>query len=573
MNSTLRIWLPGLGLIIAALLAWSNTWSAPFVFDDRAAILDNPTIRDLSRLGEVLAPPADGRAVAGRPVVNLSLALNYAVGQANPRGYHVVNLAVHVLAALVLFGLLRRTPWPEPLHGQAVTGAFLVALLWTLHPLQTETVTCVVQRTESLCALFYLLVLYGIALAGTASTPKGAFLGSVVAVTAAVLGMATKEVMVTAPVVALLYDRTFLAGSMAEAWRRRRGLYLGLMASWIVLAVLVRQGGGARGTAAGWGAGVGSVSYLLLQSKAVLLYLRLAIFPHPLVVDYGPAVPVTFAEAAGSLAVIAVLMGATAWALVRRPALGFLGAAFFLILAPSSSVVPLSAQGMAEHRMYLPLAAVLVLVVAGLLRWLGRGALVAVLVLAMASGVATWRRNAVYGREVTLWSDTVAQVPRNLRARVNLGAALLDAGQPAAAAAQLEEARRLQPNAPEPPADLCHAYLKLGRVDEAIAQGEAALALAPGHAVATANLAEALYQRGNQQASQQQFAAAIATYRRAIALVPAYAAARNNLANALLVTGQVDAAIAEYREVLRRWPGDKSVQENLAQAEALKAGR
>ncbi len=573
MNRLLRIWLPVLALVGAALLAWSNTGSAPFVFDDRAAIVDNPTIRDLGNLGAVLLPPADGRAVGGRPVVNLSFALNYAWGGTDPRGYHAVNLAIHVLAALTLLGLLRRTPWPAAVREFAAPGSFLIALLWTLHPLQTETVTCVVQRTESLCALWYLLVLYGVARAGTAASPVEARAGTVLAVSAAVLGMATKEVMVTAPVVALFYDRTFLAGSWAEAWRRRRGLYLGLMASWIVLAALVWQGGGARGTAAGWGEGVGSGSYLLLQAQAVLRYLRLALWPHPLVVDYGPAVPPALGAALGPVMVVGALLGATVWALVRRPALGFLGAAFFLILAPSSSFVPLSAQGIAEHRMYLPLAALIAAVGAGLLRWLGRAALAVALPVALGAGVMTWQRNAIYASEVTLWTDTVAQVPGNVRARVNLGAALLEAGEPAAAAAQLEAARRLQPNAPEPAANLALAYRRLGRIEEAVAQGEAALGLAPGHAAATANLAEALYERGNQLAAQQQFPAAIAAYRRAAALVPAYAAARNNLANALLVTGQVEAAIAEYREVLRLRPGDRSVQENLAQAEALRAGR
>ena len=145
--------------------------------------------------------------------------------------------------------------------------------------------------------------------------------------------------------------------------------------------------------------------------------------------------------------------------------------------------------------------------------------------------------------------------------------------QPAAAALQFEAARRLQPNAPEPHANLCHVYLKLGRVDEAVAEGEAALALAPGQGMAALNLAEALYESGNGLAAGRRFSRAIDAYRRAVALVPGYAAARNNLANALLVTGEVDAAIAEYREVLRLRPDDRSVQENLAQAEAIRTAR
>ena len=129
--------------------------SNAFVFLDVADIVDNPTIRHLGQLGRVLSPPAaGGLTVGGRPVVNLTLALNYAFGGTNVWGYHALNLLIHILAGLALFGVVRRTPPRSTLF------AFAVALLWTVHPLQTESVTYIIQRAESLMGLFYLLTLY-----------------------------------------------------------------------------------------------------------------------------------------------------------------------------------------------------------------------------------------------------------------------------------------------------------------------------------------------------------------------------------------------------------------------------
>jgi len=155
------------GIVGAAVAAYSNTFSNRFVFLDVADIVNNPTIRHLGSLARVLSPPAaGGLTVGGRPVVNLTLAINYALGGTGVWGYHAVNLLIHVLAGLTLFGIVRRTlirtfkagagsGWKDP-----VVFAFGVALLWTLHPLQTESVSYVVQRAEALMGLFYLLTLY-----------------------------------------------------------------------------------------------------------------------------------------------------------------------------------------------------------------------------------------------------------------------------------------------------------------------------------------------------------------------------------------------------------------------------
>ena len=150
-------------IVAAGIIVYSNSLAAPFIFDDLRTILNNQQIRRLSPLSVPLSPPPE-TPVAGRPLVNLSFALNYAAGELNPRGYRLTNLTIHLLGALTLFGLVRRTlllPSLSPRFGTHSTDlAFVVALIWALHPLQTETIDYLTQRTESMMGLFYLLTMY-----------------------------------------------------------------------------------------------------------------------------------------------------------------------------------------------------------------------------------------------------------------------------------------------------------------------------------------------------------------------------------------------------------------------------
>ncbi len=211
-------------LIAAGIWAYHSSFQGPFIFDDVHSIPLNPYIRHLWPIREVLTAPRNC-SVNGRPTVCLTLALNYAWSGLNVWGYHAFNLAVHLLSALVLFGILRRTLDGEKLRdqfgGAAVGLAAAIALLWEIHPLQTESVTYIVQRTELLMGLFLLLTLY-CTLRGACSVRPGAWY--LAAVAACAFGMGSKEVMVSAPLLVLLYDRVFLASSFRELWQRRAGL-------------------------------------------------------------------------------------------------------------------------------------------------------------------------------------------------------------------------------------------------------------------------------------------------------------------------------------------------------------
>lgn len=258
--------------------------------------------------------------------------------------------------------------------------------------------------------------------------------------------------------------------------------------------------------------------------------------------------------------------------MARKPALGFLGASFFLILAPSSSFVPVATQTMAEHRMYLPLAAGLTLLGLAAHALAGRRAVVVLLALAAGAGALTARRNLVYHSELALWADTVAHRPENPRAHTNLGIALVEAGRLPEAVSQFEGSLALDPDNAPTHLNLAHTLVALGRREEAIPHYSAVLRLAPDNAQdAPGRLADVCYDLGNQAAARADFDGAMTRYRQALAAVPGHVAARNNLANALLVSGRVDEAIAEYREVLRAKPDAPQVRENLARALELQS--
>ena len=239
----LRVWVVVVLIVGAGVLAYHNSFGGAFIFDDFSSIGENSSITKLWPPWQALSPPSGGEAVQNRPIVNFSLAINYALGGTDVWGYHATNLAVHLLAALTLFGIVRRTlrlpTVSEGLRENSTLLALATALIWMVHPLQTEAVTYIIQRTESLAGMFYLLSLYLVIRGMSSSRSLWWYIPAVIS---CALGMGSKEMMVTAPLIILLYDRVFVSRSFKEVFRRRGILYLALAATWGILLVLVSTG-------------------------------------------------------------------------------------------------------------------------------------------------------------------------------------------------------------------------------------------------------------------------------------------------------------------------------------------
>ena len=423
--------------MLCGIVAYSDSFRGPFIFDDIDAILNNPHVnRALPDSGR--NPPT---TLSGRPVLWASFAANYAIGGMRVEIYHITNLLIHVSCGTVLFGIVRRNLssrfWGDRFEKSAHWLAGTVTAVWLVHPLNTEAVTYTVQRAESLTALFYLLVIY--------CQIRDWKLAAVIA---CAVGMGTKEVMATAPLVALIYDRTFISGSFASAMKARASLYVGLAATWIIPAAVVLTG--SRSASVG---DIAPLDYARTQLGVIAHYVALAFWPQNLVLDYYDwPIMHSWGKVGWPGILVAVSLVLTIVFLLRKPWLGFLGAWFFLILAPSSSVLPIFTEIAAEHRMYLPLAAPVALVVVGGWVMLSRpmlgvwfaGILLTILLAALSTG--TFLRNAEYQYPEVIWADNIMQRPANPRARFNLGFTQMAMGRPAEAAVEFRKALDLAPD-------------------------------------------------------------------------------------------------------------------------------
>jgi len=530
-------WVLGLLLAAAVLLVYSNSFRGPFLYDDYGDVLDNPSIRHLWPLKDVFY--IQGRGFLTRPVANLTFALNHATGGLNPYHFHLTNLGIHLCAALAFLGALRRAlllpSLRERFSGSGSTLALVAAALWALHPLLTESVAYITQRYESLMGLFVLLTFYcAIRMAQSLRPRVWAALGSL----ACLLALGSKEVAVSLPALVLLFDRTFMAGSFREAWRVRRGLYLGFLVAWAGFAYL--QLHAMPRTFAGFGLTTPWWRYALTQPGVVLHYLRLAVWPHPLNFDYFWPVAKTWGQMGPSLAIIGLLVGWTALGLFRGSRLAFLAAFFFLILAPTSSVMPILDLAV-EHRMYLPLVPVVVgfvfaghhLVAEGRLKrfagapWVRLAAILLIAGTLSAFGTLTYLRNEDYQNSLDLWRDTVTKSPNNPRARHNYAYNLAEEGYNAEAISQFTRSIELAPGVA-----LFHdnfgVFLgKIGRFPEALEHLRAAVRLEPDNFRHIANLGVVHRQKGSLDN-------AIVCFETAIQVDPRASAPYSGLASAML---------------------------------------
>ncbi|MCA9267830.1 MAG: tetratricopeptide repeat protein [Planctomycetales bacterium] len=598
-------------IAFAGTLAYSNTFTSPFVFDDVRQIVENPLVRDVA---------AAWRGGGARRTAYATFAINYAASGLDVFGFHAANLAIHVVAAMLLLAIVWRTlssGRPGERYGaDARWLALAVALLWALHPLQTQAVTYIVQRMESLMGLLMLGTLWFFTGAARA---KRSWLLTGLCVLCCALGMLTKQSMAAAPLLVLWYDRAFVATSWSDLLRKRVLLHAALFACWGLLdfSWLSRYFASDQQAVAGVDVvvpGLSPMTYLFSQAGAIVHYLRLCVWPVGQSLDYRWPPTLSLAEAALPGAFVLLLLGATVWSLFRRSEWSFVGAWFFLILAPTSTIIPI-ADIVVEHRMYLPLAAVVVIVVLGAYEaavWvqrrfaleralrpalLGLGAAVA-----LALGLTTWARNTVYASPVALWTDVVEKSPQNLRARTNLMAELLRKSDPTLAsykevlhqAQQIEaivaDANVVQLTEVENESAQINtgvALMRLGQLDEAEAVFQAALKAHPRCAQAHVNLGQ-LVRSEDPVAAAEHFEAAIACdpkcaaaynnlgamlaqtdptrarglFERSLQLDPLCADAFNNLGNFYVRQGQPDRAIPYYDRALAIDPALKSAQQN-----------
>jgi len=443
-----------------AAAACSHSFAGTWVYDDVAEVARNPSL-------EVLWPPwvpmMAGNRLPARFLPYFSFAVDRNFWGVTPAGFHLTNLLIHAIAAIALFDLARITLASPRLEGRfvsvAVPLAAAVAAIWAVHPLQTQAVTYIYQRIESLAGMFSLLSLACFARAAAAGWPK-AWLVACVAASAAAMG--SKETAAVLPLLILAYDWFFVARDWAEI-RSRKALYAALAATWGVLALQLAVQRGQYQEFSGDDSTATPIAYLLTQPGVILHYLRLVFWPVHQCLEYDWPIATSWGQIFMPGAALLLMLAATAYGVWRRSPWAWCGAAFFLALAPTSSILPVAAPA-AEHRMYLPLAAVVAATViggfAGLQLLLDRGQddqarpfwpwlfAAAVVVVVGCLTVATHRRNELYADDLAIWEDVLARKPEHWRAHRILATRAGERGDPRTAEQHAERSVRSKPRSP-----------------------------------------------------------------------------------------------------------------------------
>ena len=426
-------WLAALFVVGCTLAAFLNSLDGEFLMDDHTEIVDNTMM-------ESLWPPWGvmfiGHELPSRPLPYLTFGIDRALWGTRPFGFHLTNLAIHVAAALSLFFLTRNTLSSPRLrdtfgnHADVLAG--LIASLWAVHPLNTQAVTYIYQRMESLAAMLCLLSMTAFAVAVKRQWNARWLAGSVLASAAAML---SKETAVVLPLLIASYDWLFCGDRPPPTGRRIR-YYAAMCSTWLLL--------GAQMLAQSWRYhqtgvyGVSPVGYFLTQPRVILHYLRLAFWPNRLCFDLNWTVIKNWSDIVPAFLYMTVFGMAVIYGLVRRRPWAWPGAFFLLALAPSSSFLPLG-QIAAEYRMYLALAAVVAAVVLGIhtaiRQWTTPGpqriafyraaAAVALAVVGVLV-VLTQNRNRLYATPGGVWIDVIEQGTGTSRALWNLALACDD---------------------------------------------------------------------------------------------------------------------------------------------------
>ncbi len=563
MTEAWRVRVAGLALIGAICVAFANGFATGFVgLDAKESIRDNPNLHHLLPLTRSLSldesvlgdTESKGGTLVRRPVLSFTFALNHVLLGDHPAGFHAVNLAIHTLAALLLFGVARRC-FAAPVFGQPPLPAdalgFAVALLWAVHPLQCESVTYLVQRAESLMGLLYLSTLY----AAVRHFESGYRNWLAAAVLACGLGMGTKESMATAPLLVFAYDALIVSGTPRAAWQRHAKLHLSLAATWlVVLALIVHTAGDA---AKDFREGR-TLSYILSQPGVLLHYLRVALWPDDLFLYVNTYAFTVRPERTPLLqwlvpaACIVAALAGTAVACLRRHPFGLAGLWFFLILAPTSSIVATS-DTIQEHRMYLPLSSVLALVIVAGWRLaqacLGsRARRLAGVVLLLLSLAAVGRTRA---RNLDFHSEFGAVYPRDLQEAYSI---LVDHELRVRAPHEAAEAARRLVESTDDPAEVALAHFTLGHVHERLGEAELALPHFQRVTEMQPDLPHGFTQLGAVLLQLDRRDEAEAVLRRAVAAEPDFAAAHLELGVARAAAGDLDEARLLLRRALELQP-------------------
>jgi tetratricopeptide (TPR) repeat protein len=561
------VWLTVGFLVLATVLAYQPVWHAGFIWDDDHYVTNNQTLRTLDGLQQIwcnlTATPQY------YPLVYTSFWLEYHLWGLNPLGYHLVNVLLHVLAAILLWLVLLRLQVP---------GACLAAGIFALHPITVESVAWVTERKNVLAAVFYfasalLWLQWTWQRADGDKQIRGSFHWYLLAFALFIAALLSKTITCSLPAAMLLviwWKHGRIAGR--DVWPLLPffcvGVGMGLVTSW-----LERTHVGAQGP--GWDFSFSE--RILIAGRAVWFYAGKLFWPANLEFNYPRWLLNSSMWWQWIFPVAALLLVVALWSLRRRMGRGPLVAVLFFggTLLPAlgfTNVYPMRYSFVADHFQYLASVGLIVLATAGILMafdyflrigpWLK---LVFCGSLLLTLAVLTWRQCRMYADAETLWQTTIDRNPASWMAHDNLNNILFNEGQMDEAIVQSQKALEINPDDGEAYNNLGTDLFRKGQVDEAIIDYHKSLLIRPGNVEARNNLGTALLQIG-------QVDEAVTQLQQVLEVQPDFASANYNLGNALIQKGQMDEAIVQFQRALAIQPDNADAHNNLA-AIFLQMGR
>jgi tetratricopeptide (TPR) repeat protein len=473
---------------VVVFLIYSNTLESPFHFDDVKNIQQNSRIHLTSLSSENLIEIGSEVLSSNRPVALFSFALNHYFHGNDVGGYHVVNIMIHILTGIFLYFLLKTIlsiPLLHPTDERHVWVAFFTVLIWAVHPIQTQSVTYIVQRMNSLSAMFYILSLLLYIKARLATGTRKIWPLYSGCVLAGLLSVGSKEIAATLPFFIFLFEWTFLQ-DLSWAWLKKRFLPIAGLLLLLAILILIFLGSHPfEKILDGYRAFNFTLTQrLLTEFRVVIFYISLLIFPYPsrLNLDWDFPLSSSLLDPITTLLsflAIAGLIGLAVYLAKRKPLFSFCILWFLGNLVIESSVIALDI--IFEHRTYLPsMLMILMFVLLGFRikrpKWLGFGLLCTI---TLIFSYWTYERNKIWGDEVTLWTDCVIKSPQKARPHYNLGTSLSAEGKTSEAIHHYLEAIRIKPDYAEAYGNLGVDLMNQGNIQEAILRYREALRIKP----------------------------------------------------------------------------------------------
>lgn len=587
-------------LSLFCLITYSNTFNSPFVFDGVSYIVENASIRNISDLKSIWS------FYPARSLTFLTFAFNYSLHGLNPQGYHIVNLIIHLCSSLLVWWLamlIFQTPRvkDKPISRYSCLIAFLSALVFTVHPIQTQSVTYIYQRSTIMVSMFYLLSLCLYVRARLSHANKTTFLlcyaGSLIT---ASLGMFTKETMFTLPLVILLFELCFFKPSKKHNLRYIMPFLLLLLVVPLTIFLTRTVHFKKTGIFADKNIMLLPSYYILTQFRVFITYIKLILFPINQNLDYDYPIYHSLLQMPVLLSAlfVAVIIGIGIRLFKRQPLLSFCILWFFITLLPESSIITLN-DVINEHRLYLPMAGASIFLITMLYYLLNKRPqfmLAVILIILLFYSSLTYFRNIIWKDELTLWSDTVEKSPNKARVYNGRGVAYINKGQYDKALADFSRALEINSNYANIYYNRAYAYTNKDEHEKAISDYSEAIKINPRDKEAYNNRGAAYGQKGQYDKAISDFTAAlilnsknsdlynnrgtafmkkglyddaISDFTEAIKIDPDYARAYCNRGTAYKEKNQYDKAISDYTEAIRANPKDAKAYNNRGVTRAV----